>query len=356
VKLALGLLLTALSACGSPPPAAYSRETAAAEQRRREGHPLDEALAYERAVKLADKPRDAEEARYRAADAYARAGDVARAEGLYRELAAARTGERQGRADFELAALLEQSGRAEAAQQQLALAIRRHASSGLARAALARHLDYLRERGGSALVLSYLATESAALAQSELGETLLYRRARELDGDGQVAPARDAYLECAKRYPYPLGAYWDDALLRAARLELSLGAPEQAIAHLRRMLAEQESASIVGSYERARYAEAQLELGRIYRDVLHDPRQAKLELRKVWLRHPKSPLVDDALFQEALVARSTGDGEGTCAALTLLLQQRPDSRYAPCVRLLCPKLEPAPGACHDYIRRDAGLP
>jgi tetratricopeptide (TPR) repeat protein len=306
---------------------------------------------------LADKPRDAEEARYRAADAYARAGDLPKAQTLYRALAASPTpSERQSRAEFALAELLERSGQVEAGQEQLARAIRRHPNSGVARGALVRHLDYLRGRGGSALVLSYLADESRASARSELSETLVYRRARELDAVGQAAAARDGYLDCAARFPYPIGAYWDDALLRAARKELELGSPTRAIAHLQRMLAEQEGASIMGSYERARYAEAQLEVGRIYRDVLHDPARARQELRKVWLLHPKSPLVDDALFQEALLAHQGGDQQGSCAALTILVRNRPDSRYAPCAHLMCAALAPGASACHDYIKREAGLP
>jgi tetratricopeptide (TPR) repeat protein len=357
VRLGRVLWLLAALSCGSPPPAAYSRQTRAAQALAREGRHYEAARGYERAATLADKPRDADEARYRAADAYARAGDLARAEALYRTLAArAGPGDRQSRAEFALADLLEQSGRVEAAHEQLARAIRRHPSSGVARGALGRHLDYLRERGGSALVLSYLADESRASGQSELAETLAYRRARELDTSGRAAEARDAYLSCASRFPYPIGAYWDDALLRAARKELELGAPTRAIAHLQRMLAEQETASIAGSYERARYAEAQLELGRIYRDVLHDAASARRELRKVWQLHPHSPLVDDALFQEALVARGAGDQPGSCSALAILVQARPDSRYAPCAHLLCPALAPMASACRDYIKREAGLP
>jgi tetratricopeptide (TPR) repeat protein len=353
---AAAVLLLALG-CGSPPPAAYSRETDAAQTAGRQGQHLVAAQHYERAAALAAQPRDAEEARYRAAGSYERAGDVARAEAIYRALAAqGPSAERRARADFALAALWERSGREAAAQEQLASAIRLHPDSGLASAALERHLRYLREQGGSQRALAYLEREGAALSSTELGEALVYRRARELDDAGRTAEARDAYLACAERFPYPGGAYWDDALLRAADKELALGAPQRAISHLSRMLAEQESASIMGSYERARYAEAQLTMGRIYRDVLHDERRARLELRKVWLRHPKSSLVDDALFEEALVARGASDEAGACAALSILVTQRPDSRYAACAHLLCAKLAPAPSACHDYIKRAAGLP
>ena len=200
-------------------------------------------------------------------------------------------------------------------------------------------------------------TDSAPkLETSELGETLAYRRARELDEAGKTAEARDAYLQCATEFPYPTGAYWDDALFRAAEKELALGAASQATRHLERLLAEQEGAIITGSYERGRYAEAQLKLGEIYRDVLKDNARARVELRKVWDRHPKSKLVDDALFQESLLARAARDEAGTCAPLSIIVKRLPESRYAACAHLLCDKLAATPHACHDYIKRAAGLP
>jgi TolA-binding protein len=346
-----------LSGCGSPPTAAYVRETEQADTARDHGKHLDAAQHYEAAAAAADKPRDAEEARYRAAEAYARAGDGAHAEALYTKLAAqGPDAERRVRADFALAELERKAGREDEAQARIAGAIRRNPGSGLARRALTEHLDYLRERGGPSAVLAYLSTESGALSATELGETLAYRRARELDDAGQIPEARDAYLLCATRYPYPSGAYWDDALFRAAEKELVLAAPERALSHLRRMLVEQESATITGSYERGRYAEAQLKIGEIYRDVLHDTQRARIELRRVWQMHPKSRLVDDALFQEALLAHGAGDEAGTCAPLSIIVQKVPDSRYAPCAHLLCQALAQPARECHDYIKRAAGLP
>lgn len=351
------LSLLALLACGSPPPAAYVQETERAQAARVKGEHASAARHYERAAALASRPRDAEEARYRAADSYARAGDTARAEALYTTLAAqGPDAGRQARADFALANLLRQTGREPEGQARLAAAIRRQPNSGLARSALSQHLDYLREQGGSERVLAYLADESRALGSSELGETIAYRRARELDEAGKPAEARDAYLACAASYPYPRGAYWDDALFRAAEKELALAAPRNALQHLQRMLAEQESAVITGSYERGRYAEAQLKIAEIYRDQMHDPVRARRELRRVWQNHGKSRLVDDALFQEALLARAAGDAAGTCAPLTIIVRQLPDSRYAACAHLLCGTLAATGASCHDYIRRAAGLP
>jgi tetratricopeptide (TPR) repeat protein len=344
-----------LGACGSPPAPAYVRENELAQSSRGRGQHLQAAQHYERAAAVASKPRDAEEARYRAADSYARGGDAARAEALYRALSGA-SGARRARAEFALADLWSASGRVEQAETQRVAAIRRYPGSGVAASALSQHLSYLRSQGGSERVLAYLDAESAALGATELGEALAYRRARELAELGRVAEARDAYLTCATRFPYPGGVYWDDALFRAAEAELTLGAPQRALAHLQRMLVQQEDASITGSYQRGRYAEAQLKIAEIYRDELHDPARARLELRQVWERHPNSRLVDDALFQEALLAHRAGDRAGTCAPLGIIVSKRPDSRYVPCAHQLCPNLAETPGRqCRGYIERAAGL-
>jgi tetratricopeptide (TPR) repeat protein len=351
------LVVCSALGCGSPPPAAYVRETEQAQAARVQGQHAQAAQHYERAAALADKPRDAEEARYRAADSYARAGDTARAQALYESLAAlGPDAEWRARADFAIADLLRKTGHEAEGPARVAAALRRQPNSGLARLALSQHLDYLRAQGGSEQVLAYLSAESQALANTELSESIAYRRARELDEQGKAAEARDAYLACATQFPYPRGAYWDDALFRAAEKELALGAPEKALLHLERMLSEQESAIITGSYERGRYAEAQLKVAEIYRDLLHDPARARRELRRVWEKHGKSRLADDALFQEALLARAAGDQAGTCAPLSIIVQRLPESRYAACAHLLCSTLASTSGECHDYIRRAAGLP
>lgn len=357
---ALGILLAlgaCLGACGSPPPAAYTSENEQAAAAKRSGNDLTAAQHYERAILVADSQRDADEARYRAADSYARAGERERAKKLYRELAARPAGERSARADFALADLELRSGDEAAGQAQLAEAIRRNPGSGVARTALTQHLRYLRGQGGTAMTLAYLDAERRRLGQSELAETLEYHYARELDDAGQTARARDAYLSCAARFPYPGGAYWDDALYRAAEKELALAAPERALEHLTRLLAEQESASLNGSYQRSRYAEGQLLIAHIYRDTLHDSARARRELRKVWLNHPTSRLVDDALFEEAQLARDAKDQAGTCAPLRIIATERPDSRYAPCAHLLCAELPALAGReCRAYITRALQLP
>jgi tetratricopeptide (TPR) repeat protein len=357
-RFGLGCALLALAAaCGSPPAPAYVRENEAALAQSKRGQHAQAAQTYERAAAAAEQPRDAEEARFRAAESYARAGDVEHARTLLQALAKdCRDLERRARADFAIADLLEHAGQDQAADEWRVAALQRNPASGNARAALTRHIDYLREHGGSVAVLAFLDSEHTRLASTELGEAVCYFRARELDDTGQTAQARDGYLDCADRYGYPRGLYWDDALFRAAEKEVALGTPERAIAHLERLLSERESANLVGSYERGRYAEAQLKLGEIYRDALHDPARARRELRKVWSNHPKSRLADDALFEEALLAHGQQDEPGTCEPLAIIVQQLPDSRYTACAHELCARLPAGARPCHDYIKRAAGIP
>src|SRR6478735_11123720 len=114
-------LLLAVLGCGSTPPAAYVSETGQAEAQTHEGRHLAAAQHYEQAARAASAPRDAEEARYRAAISYARAGDDAKAEALLTELSHASTpGERRARAEVALADSLRRRGQAAEADRHYA--------------------------------------------------------------------------------------------------------------------------------------------------------------------------------------------------------------------------------------------
>ena len=166
--------------------------------------------------------------------------------------------------------------------------------------------------------------------------------------------ARDAYLACAERHPYPKGALFDDALWHASRLDEALGRPDQAIAHLRAMLAVRETSTTVGSYERPRFSPAQFRIAVLYRDALHDHVTARREFHRLYAEHPTSILRDDALWEEAKLARDDGSGGEACALAAALTRDFPASRYAPCATVLCPTAAAPPGRCHAYLVRSAG--
>jgi tetratricopeptide (TPR) repeat protein len=220
--------------------------------------------------------------------------------------------------------------------------------------ALRRYFAELAEHGGDGAVLEYIARTEPSLDGTELAEQLLYERARRLDALGKAAEARDAYVSVADRFPYPHGAYWDDALFRGAECEAHLGRPQRAIELLQRMLAAREASHLSGSYERPRFADAAYRIAELYRDEIHDPAAARRAFRTVYDDYPSSTLRDDALWQEALLARRSSDAEA-CAPLALLVRDLPDSRYAPCAREVCPRLQlPVARECRDYIRRELG--
>lgn len=344
---ALALVLLAALACGSAQ-RDYDRALSRGQQAR--GDHERAARDFLEAARLAGSARDRDEALYRAADAYRRARRYDDARRLLDELAA-RDGERRARASFDRARLeRERDDSSESARHLLLAALRAHPNSGLAAQGLRDHLHAVELRAGLEGALAEAARLLPEFAESELDEPLRYERARLLERSGDLATAHIAYLDCAERHPYPDGALWDDALFAAARCAERLGNARSAASTLERLLAEREVARGLGSYERARYADARFHLAELYRDAFGDPARARREFRRLFTEHPTSRLRDDALFQEALVARSQGDEAGTCAALSLLLRELPVSRFTRCAAELCPELGGKEGRrCPAYV-------
>ena len=344
----LGLLLCA---CAPNLPAAYVQARDAAESDYAKGKFAAAAERWLGAAASADTARDRNDARYRAATSYERAGDLARAKAIYGELANGNS-DRAPRATFALADLQIRAGDEAGGNAALEAAARKYPTSGVANLALRRYFAALSDQGGDRAVLDYIDRVEPALDHGDLAEQLLYERGRRLEALGSLTAARDAYLVVADRFPYPHGAYWDDALFHGADCELRLGRPERAVQLLERMLAAREASHLSGSYERPRFADAAYRVAELYRDQLHDPESARRAFHGVFVGYPNSTLRDDALWQEALLARRVDEDEA-CGPLTLLVQQLPDSRYAPCAREICPKLPRLPRReCAEYIERE----
>ncbi len=342
-------IVVLLVACSAARPARYEQASHAAERAYSAGRYQEAARSWLEAAAHSEEGRDKHEAEYRAAASYERAAQFEQALSIYARIAKQR-GERAARAAVAAAEIERRRGSEERAQRLFLAAVRAHPNSGPAELALREHLIFVKSNGGVQAALATLEPLITELSGSELDERLRYERARLLDEAERTEQARDAYLETARRHPYPEGALWDDALFRAAQCEEKLGRPRQAIAVLESMLAEREEAHLSGSYERARYAEARFRIAELYRDALHDPARARTEFRRVWNEHPTTLLRDDALFEEALVAHSSGDQAGTCRALALLVAEAGESRYAPCAPRLCPSLNaPDRRPCRDYL-------
>ncbi|HET7540133.1 MAG TPA: tetratricopeptide repeat protein [Polyangiaceae bacterium] len=349
-------LAVVLSACGGPSlPPAYVKARSAAESAYAKGQFVESAESWLSAANSAQSARDRSEARYRAAASYERAGRTDDARKWYGVLAAGKS-ERAPRATFALAELRVSSGDVEGGLSDLERAIVKYPSSAIAALALRRYFSALTEHGGDRAVLDYIQRVEAELDQTELAEQLLYERARRLEALGALADASAAYRVVADRFPYPYGAYWDDALLHGAECEQRLGRSEQAILLLERMLRARETSHLSGSYERPHFADAAYRVAELYRDARHDPAAARRAFRGVFTDYPTSTLRDDALWQEARLARGASE-QDACEPLQLLVRNLPDSRYVPCAHEICAKIAPvARRACAGYIERELREP
>jgi hypothetical protein len=314
-----------------------------AEQLHGQGRYREAAEAWLAAARATNRAHDRDEAVYRAAKSYERARDGVRAEALLEGLARGR-GDRAGRAAFDHARLVSERDPARGEELRLR-ALRRHPHSGVAPHALRTYLAGVEARESEAAALARCQALLRELSATELDETLGYECAARSERLNDLEAARLGYLRTAERHPYPRGALWDDALTGAARCEERLGRPLAAVAVLERLLAERERSLGVGSYERARYAEARFHVAELYRDALRDEARARVEFHRVAREHETSLLGDDALFEAARLEARAGEPNAACATLGALVKRYPASRFVSCGRLVCASAPPAGRAC-----------
>ncbi|HTJ42458.1 MAG TPA: tetratricopeptide repeat protein [Kofleriaceae bacterium] len=119
----------------------------------------------------------------------------------------------------------------------------------------------------------------------------------------------------------------DDAYWRAANLSRAIGDPQGAVTRLRTFLATREVAFGAGSYFSIWLDDAQLLLGQILRDDLHDNAGAATAFRQLPELYPASILRDDALIELAETLAASGDAKGACDALAKLKHDWPDSKF-----------------------------
>jgi tetratricopeptide (TPR) repeat protein len=347
---AIGLTVTA---CAPGPNAAYRVAKGAGDRAYSSGRYDEAASAYASAQRAAGRPRDAAEALYLEASAHQRLRAWDRARVVYERLIAEQPASHFAqRAKFDLADLAIESGHPEEGYESYRVLATANANHGLARRAMDRYLRHLESTGGDPV--AWLKTILPEIATTELDETARYALAGYLEAASDWQGARDAYVACAERHPYPKGALFDDALWHASELEEKLGRPQQAIQHLRSMLVVREASTLAGSYERPRFSPAQFRIAVLYRDTLGDHAAARREFHRLYAEHPTSILRDDALWEEAKLARDDGNAEDACALTTALTRDFPSSRYAPCARALCPTAASLVGHCHAYLVRSGG--
>src|SRR6202012_2633848 len=114
---------------------------------------------------------------------------------------------------------------------------------------------------------------------------------------------------------WPHSSLRDDALWRAANLARTGGDFQGALRRLRLMLSTRKDAIITGSYNYLQLDDAQLLVGRIYLDDLHDPARAAEAFELLADDYPASTLRDDALYDLARARREAHDVPAACRAL-----------------------------------------
>ena len=357
--LAIVAMLVAMlvAACAPNRGDAYQRSLAEARRAHHAGRFAEAADRFEAAAKSAKLPRDAVYMRYEAALTRARAGDVARAAQELRAIAAEKPPNAySAQAAFKAAQLAIDSdparGYAELATVPIAFP-----DSGVAQVAVVRLARWDDEHGGPERAIARLEALAPKVKGKNVEPTVLYERAKRLAALGRTEEARDAFLAIASRWPYPFGAYFDDALFRASEAEEKLGRVPAAIGHLERLLSHRETSGFMGSYERPRYVPALLRIAELYEHKLGDRAKAREALHRLYRDFETSTLRDDALWREAELWRKDGDTASMCDRLATLASDFPDSRYVPCAIDRCPSItrrakSKAPKTCRGYLLRE----
>lgn len=348
-------LALATAACGPSIDPVFGRAVAAGDRAKTAGRHLEAAKAYEDAAGAARDAHDRDHALGLAASSYARGGDKADAA---RILDVLRTRPPAGgavamRATFDRALLTLETDE-EAGLVELETFVTTHPESALSRRALA---IVLTRRAGddAAKRVPILERVLPKTRGSELEERVRYDLATAHEALGEPDRARDELRAIAVDFPYPKGALFDDALLRAAEIDERRGRFAAAIDDLETLLRERETTHIIGSYERRGYLPAAMRVATIYRDRLNDLPKAREAFMRVYSEFTTSTSRDDALFEAALVSRRLGDDSGACSAMRTLVRSFPDSRYAACATKVCPTVgEAATKPCADYVARRIG--
>lgn len=351
-----------LAACAPSYGSAYDTAYAGAERAESAGRLVEAVQAYDRAATLAKRRGDADQARWAAADVLVREDRVGEAVARLDAMAADATSDRQAEAAYRAADLRIGHGDADRGWHDMESLVRRFPDHGVAHAAIRRLVARADEGpGGTKAGLDELGKLEHDVGRRGLAELIAFLSAEHLQTLGDDQGAHDAYVRIADRWPYPYGAFFDDALWRASLLDEKLGNDQAAAGDLERMLVQRETTTLLGSYERKHYVPAMLRLGELYRDRLHDHAKARATFHRLYTDFVHSSRRDDALWLEASLWKEDGDAATACSRLATLVRDFPDSRYVPCASQQCPDIERpresgAPKACRAYIERAGWKP
>lgn len=345
-----------VAGCGRAPATPYEVAFARGERAETAGRFADAASGYDAASKIAPNERERAHAEFASAEMSIRAGDRATGAAKLRKLAAATPpGEHTAEATYRIASLEIAENDAQG-WLELEHAMAKFPNDGLAHRSLQRLSAHVEETSGKGAAIRWLERVAPSFAGTELEQAVAYETAKRVEASGDLVGARARYLAIADKWPYPHGAFWDDSLYEMAVIDEGAGRYAEAIADLNRMLADRETASMIGSYERPKYEPAAWKIAVIQRDKLHDANAARAAFHRIYTDFTTSLRRDDALWEESQIVRTSADGADACGPLSTLVSMFPDSRYVPCALAACPAISRpsksvAPKRCPPYLSK-----
>lgn len=227
---------------------------------------------------------------------------------------------RTSRAMFEIGLIrLDHLNQREQALADFEVVMRETPDDGLGTRALYYILRDYEQRDDTAGAVAFCDRLYADLGNSTMGDDLLRSKSNLLMLDGDRDGARAALEELVRRYPYPYGQRWDDAITTLAEMDVEDGQPARAVERLRMLVNRNEETNLVGSYTLPSMPRAQLRIGQIYRDELHDMEHASEAFEDLEDRFPRSILRDDALYQAGVMWLDAHETHKGCRILRHLL-------------------------------------
>lgn len=347
-------------ACAYQRPREFLEAFAQAERAQRSGRALEAARAFDRAATTTARPLDRDEAIYRAAQAYRRAGDLETALARFEWLAVhGDDAARRTRGELEAVRIYFDRGQWDRAESIAIEVAARQPAMGAGRRALELALIEADARDPSSLASERFVERAwARLSRTELAATLDVELARRRRRAGRHREAIELY-ERALSWRYPHNPRWDDASLELARLHIDAGRWADALSVIERALSVREQLVLVpGSSVRPRFPELAMERGRVLERMGEHARAADA-YRAVYVEFPVSILRDDALESEARVRAALGERGRACAIYAQLAREFPCTRrgraaLAPAME--CRAIAPeSPPRCQERSRRGRAM-
>lgn len=326
--LALLFIAETVGACAYQRPISYLDAFAEGERTQRAGRSSEAARAFDRAASITARPLDRDEAIYRAAQAWRRAGDVITA--LQRFEWLAQHGDdaaRRTRGEFEAIRIYFDRGQWDRGESvSIDVAVRQPAMGAGRRALELSFIEADARDPSGAAALSFADRALRRLLHTELAATLEVERARRFERREQWAEAEQAYQH-ALTWRYPGNPRWDDASLALARLLQQRGRNSDALAVIDRALQEREVVvALAGSVVRPKFPDLAFMRGEVL-FAMGERARAADAFHWLYTTFSQSNLRDNALDREVQIRTSLGQTAHACQLQSTLAHEFACTRF-----------------------------